>query len=79
MNETALSVKARYQWWELTGEDNADLVAVMPALVQKSTSEFRSCIKAESAAQVYLIEGDTESAAREVSYLDVQRLLSARV
>jgi len=69
MYETALSVKARYQWWELTGQDNVDLVAVMPALAQKPTSEFRSCIEAESAAQVYLIEGDMESAAREVSYL----------
>lgn len=69
MNETALSVNARYQWWELTGEDNTDLVTVMPALAQNSTSEFRSCIEAESAAQVYLIEGDTENAAREVSYL----------
>lgn len=69
MNETAMCAKARYQWWELTGQDNADLVTVMPALAQKPTSEFRSCIEAESAAQVYLIEGDTESAAREVSYL----------
>ena len=69
MFETSLSVKARYLWWELTGEDNADLVMVMPALAQNSATEFRSCIEAESAAQVYLIEGDTDSAALEVAYL----------
>jgi tetratricopeptide (TPR) repeat protein len=69
MFETAMWVKVRYQWWELTGEDNADLVAAMPALAQQSNSEFRSCIDAESAARLYIIHGDTESAAREVAYL----------
>lgn len=62
-------VLARYQWWLLNGKDNFDGFPVMPEFRQTSAAEFRSCLEADSAARMYVIEDDRNSAAREVSYL----------
>jgi len=69
MFDTQKLVKARYQWWLLNGKDNFDGFPLIPEFAQASANEFRSCLEADSAARMYVIEDDKDSAASEVSYL----------
>lgn len=62
-------VMARYHWWQLTGKNDFNRFPVIPELGQTSSGKFRSCTEAESAARMYVIEGDRDNAAREVAYL----------
>jgi len=69
MFDTQRLVKARYQWWLLNGKDNFDGFPLIPEFAQASANEFRSCLESDSAARIYVIEDDRESAVNEVSYL----------
>jgi len=60
---------ARYQWWLLNGKNDFDDFPVIPEIGQTTAVEFRSCVETDSAARMYVIDGDTDSAANEVSYL----------
>jgi len=61
-------VNSRYQWWQFTGEGFGDLPP-FPGFDQSVNGEFRSCTDADSAARMYVLEGDNEAAARQVEYL----------
>lgn len=63
-------VRARYQLWELNGVDDIDHFLIMPELKQASSNKFRSCVEADTAARIYVIEGDKASAVRQVRYLE---------
>ena len=65
-------VKARYQWWELNGTNNFERFPMMPDFDQNSTSEFRSCTEADSAARMYVIANEKDNAASEVVYLQAR-------
>ena len=65
-------VKARYQWWELNGTNNFERHPMMPEFDQNSTSEFRSCTEADSAARMYVIANEKDNAADEVAYLQAR-------
>jgi len=67
--DTQRLVLARYHWWLLNKNDNFDNFPVIPEFHQASTSEFRSCLEAESAARMYVIEDEKDKAAGEVAYL----------
>ena len=67
--DTQRLVLARYQWWLLNGPDNFNGFPVAPGFRQTSAVEFRSCLEADSAARMYVIEDDKDSAASEVAYL----------
>jgi hypothetical protein len=67
--DTQRLVLARYQWWLLNGSDNFNGFRMVPGFRQTSAVEFRSCLEADSAARMYVIEDDKDSAASEVSYL----------
>lgn len=64
--------KARYQWWQLNGENNFDGFPTMPEFDQTSSGEFRSCLEADSAARMYVITNKKSLAAREVEYLQAR-------
>ncbi len=70
--DTQMLVLARYQWWLLNGPDNFSGFPVAPGFHQTSAVEFRSCLEADSAARMYVIEDDMDSAASEVSYLRIK-------
>ena len=63
-------VRARYQWWQLNGVDRAESSSLIPALGQFPAGEFRSCIEADSAARVFVMQGDLARANREIVYLE---------
>ncbi len=67
--DTQRLVLARYQWWLLNGKNNFDDFPTIPEFRSASAAEFRSCLEADSAARMYIIEDDRDSAASEVSYL----------
>lgn len=62
-------VLASYLWWQLNGKDNLDRFPVPTGFSQASTGEFRSCVEADSAARMFMIDVDRESAITEVAYL----------
>jgi tetratricopeptide (TPR) repeat protein len=62
-------VRARYQMWKLNGVDDIDHFLIMPQLKQASSNSFRSCMEADTAARIYVMEGDRASAASQVQYL----------
>ncbi len=62
--------RARYQWWDQNGEEGLDRFTMQIERSQKPTEEFRSCIEADMAARMYVIEDNKTSAAREVAYLE---------
>jgi len=62
-------VRTRYQWWQLNGKDDIKILPIIPVFGQTSTGEYRSCIEADSAARMFVIENDKTSAASEVAYL----------
>jgi tetratricopeptide (TPR) repeat protein len=62
-------VRAKYQLWQLNGVDDIDHFMIMPELKQASSNSFRSCMEADTAARIYVIEGDRASAATQVQYL----------
>ena len=72
MFDTQRLVKARYQWWLLNGKDNFDGFPLISEFAQASANEFRSCLESDSAARIYVIEDDRESAVNEVSYLRIK-------
>ena len=72
ISDTQRLVKARYQWWELNGTNNFERFPMMPDFDQNSTSEFRSCTEADSAARMYVIANDRDNAASEVAYLQAR-------
>lgn len=63
------SVKARYQYWLLNGNDKFDDLPAIPMADQMPDDRFRSCTEADSAARQYVIQNDKDRAAREVAYL----------
>lgn len=64
--------RAKYQWWQLNGEDNFDGFPTMPDFDQNSACEFRSCSEVDSAARMYVIMNKKDLAAREVEYLQAR-------
>ena len=62
-------VMLRYQWWQLNGTDEIDRLPVMSEYFKTTTGEYRSCTEADSAARMYVIEGERDRAASEVVYL----------
>jgi len=62
-------VRARYQWWQLNEKNNFDGLPIVPEFSQATSTGFRSCTQADSAARMYIIKDDRDSAASEVSYL----------
>lgn len=69
MFDTHRLIKTRYQWWQLSGNDNFDRFPPLPELNQTPNGESRSCVEADSAARMFVIEKDRESALKEVAYL----------
>jgi tetratricopeptide (TPR) repeat protein len=67
--DTNRLVRARYQWWQLNGEDFFERLEVVPELAKAASSEFRSCTEADTAARIYVIEDDRDKASREIAYL----------
>lgn len=59
----------RYLWFELTREDLALQQPVLLEFKTDSESEFRSCFDADMSARLAIIEGDGESARKQVDYL----------
>jgi tetratricopeptide (TPR) repeat protein len=62
-------VKARYLWWWLNRENSPEDFPALPGFEKADTGEFRSCIEADSAARVYVMEDKQEAAASEIAYL----------
>jgi tetratricopeptide (TPR) repeat protein len=62
-------VKTRYQWWLINGNSDIERFPELPGFDQNTGGELRSCIEADSAARMYTIENDRDSATREVAYL----------
>ena len=67
--DTQKLILARYQWWQVNGQDNFDGFPPIPEFAKISGGEFRSCTQAEFAARLYIIDGDRYSAAQEIAYL----------
>jgi len=61
--------KAKYLWWRLNGIDNFDGFPMIPGPDLEPSSEYRSCIEADSAARMYVIGDERISAGNEVAYL----------
>ena len=62
-------MRARYQWWEQNGEEGLDRFAVPREVGDEPTGEFRSCVEADIAARMFIIEGNSSGAASQVKYL----------
>ncbi len=62
-------VMARYLWWQIEGRNGLESLPMIHLAAQNTGSEFRSCVEADSAARMFVIEGQREHAAREVKYL----------
>jgi len=67
--DTQQLVRARYQSWQLNGNEDFAGFPAIPELFQTPNNEFRSCTEADTAARMYVIKGNKDSAAREVAYL----------
>jgi hypothetical protein len=68
--DTNRLVRARYQWWQLHGEDFFDRMPIAPELAEAGSNEFRSCMEADTAARIYVIDGDFANASSEIAYLE---------
>ena len=62
-------MQLKYQWWELSGETDFDLLPATPAVQQASDSGFQSCSLSDLVARMNIMEGDRDGADREVAYL----------
>lgn len=62
-------VMVRYQSWELDRSVTFDGFPQLPEMRLAEKSEFRSCKAADSAARLYMIDGNLERAQGEVTYL----------
>jgi len=60
---------ARYLWWQLEGVNGLELLPVIHPADQNTSTAFRSCVEADSAARMFIIDGQREHAEREVKYL----------
>ena len=60
---------ARFQWWEIHGEDIRDSMPVFRELDTLQKVEFQSCAEANVAARMFVLEGDSKSAASQVNDL----------
>ena len=60
---------ARFQWWEIHGEDVRDSMPVFRELDTLQKVEFQSCAEANVAARMFVLEGDSKSAASQVNDL----------
>ena len=67
--DTHRLVVARYQLWQLNGRDNFDQSHLMPEFHHVDTGEYRSCDEVDSAARMYVMEGNRVSALSQVDYL----------
>jgi tetratricopeptide (TPR) repeat protein len=67
--ELSRLVEARYQWWRLNGSGKYDPFPDMSEFFPVSGGEFRSCIEADSAARLFVMQGDSTGATREAGYL----------
>ena len=63
--DTLRLINSRYQWWQLNGNNFDDLPPIS-GFDQIAISGFRSCTEADSAARMYVLEGDSRSAAKQV-------------
>ena len=62
-------LRARYQWWEHNGNTNLQLFNIPWGEIDESDDEFRRCADADIAARMYVIEGNSRGAAKQVDYL----------
>lgn len=62
-------MQLKYQWQELFGSADFNLLPAIPEVQQASGDGFRSCTQVDLMARMYVIEGDMSGAAREVAYL----------
>lgn len=62
-------VNAKYQWWRLYEGDHFGDFPAQPEFNKVTSGEFRSCIEADSAARVYVMDDDRDAAAGEIAYL----------
>jgi len=62
-----LLMQFEYQWWELTGKDDSGLLT---AIKRAGDEGERSCKRVDLMARMYLIDGDRDTAEREVRYLE---------
>ena len=63
-------IMTRYLWWQIEGTHEFESLPLVQPVNQPANTEYRSCIEADSAARLYVIEGQRENAAREVKYLE---------
>lgn len=59
----------RFQWWEMHGDEVADVFPDVPDFNQAGTGTHRSCEDAVIAAKLSVLKGDLDSAAEPVAYL----------
>jgi tetratricopeptide (TPR) repeat protein len=64
-------VDSRYLWWQLYG-NGLESLPPLPPFERTAGSDFQSCAEADSAARMYLLEGDGKSAAKQVEYLEMK-------
>jgi hypothetical protein len=57
-------------WWQLHAEDFFDRLVIAPELAETGSNDFRSCMEADTAARIYVIDGDFANASSEIAYLE---------
>jgi tetratricopeptide (TPR) repeat protein len=62
-------IQTRYLWWQMEGEKSLKSLPEIQLPDQNVSGDFRSCTEADSAARLFVIEGQPERAAKEVKYL----------
>lgn len=67
--ETKRLVMARYMWWQLESENDLGSLSMGLQVGPDASAELRSCVEADSAARMFIINGQREHAEREVKYL----------
>jgi len=62
-------MRARYQWWEVHGEDAIDSFPLLSEVKLESVGAFQSCAEADVAARMHILEGNRDGATTQVAYL----------
>jgi tetratricopeptide (TPR) repeat protein len=61
--------RLKYQWWQINGLNDFDRFPAAPGLSENDGRGLRSCIEADAAARIHVIDGNREAAAKDIEYL----------
>lgn len=64
--------RLKYQWWQINGQGDLAGFPIEGDTYPNITNKFRSCVEADAAARMNIIDGDGQAAAGNVSYLRSQ-------